>query len=318
MPVPVQTLRSYTPGNRPPEGKLEGELYVNFPDKVLGVVDPTGIAVDLTGRILLKENVRYWVSLDGSDETGNGSEEAPWQTLEGVGNFLSKQVDVNNKAIAIKLGAGEFKAGTINTIGGNFIINGEGIDQTTIVTNPVTFSGLILSGSNATYQIINCGFKSRYGTMLYIGKGITCFLSDTILDGDVSTSGLISVYGTLYNSGSIELRMTGRNCYGPAILVDGGYIDEGGIYNLIGEPNTYTCWEQIINFGNHKRSGSGQGFTGVGIIGKKFEMANGSICGTGNVGVDFWPGTLAGTCDPSSFYDGVPGNWISRINGGTF
>jgi hypothetical protein len=42
----VQTLRSNVAGNRP-TGRAPGELYVNWPDKQLGVVDSTATAVDL-------------------------------------------------------------------------------------------------------------------------------------------------------------------------------------------------------------------------------------------------------------------------------
>ena len=46
MPNVVQSLRSITPGARP-TGKLEGELYVNLPDKQFGMIDETGAPVDL-------------------------------------------------------------------------------------------------------------------------------------------------------------------------------------------------------------------------------------------------------------------------------
>lgn len=48
MPNPVQTLRSPIPGQWPPQGRLEGELWINFPDKRLGVIDPAGAPLDLS------------------------------------------------------------------------------------------------------------------------------------------------------------------------------------------------------------------------------------------------------------------------------
>lgn len=50
----VQTLRSNVAGNRP-TGRQPGELYVNWPDRQLGVVDSTATAVDLLA-------VRYFSS----------------------------------------------------------------------------------------------------------------------------------------------------------------------------------------------------------------------------------------------------------------
>jgi hypothetical protein len=53
----VQTLRSSVPGTAPAPGTRQpGELYVNFPDNALGVIDPTQNPVDLIP-------VRYFSSL---------------------------------------------------------------------------------------------------------------------------------------------------------------------------------------------------------------------------------------------------------------
>jgi hypothetical protein len=47
---PMLTLRSSVPGKRPAPGtRNAGELYVNFADKVIGVIDPNGVPVDLGG-----------------------------------------------------------------------------------------------------------------------------------------------------------------------------------------------------------------------------------------------------------------------------
>ena len=44
----AQALRSSTPGVRPPVGTRQpGELYTNWPDKALGVIDSTQTPVDL-------------------------------------------------------------------------------------------------------------------------------------------------------------------------------------------------------------------------------------------------------------------------------
>ena len=51
----IQTLRSSTPGARP-VGRQPGELYVNWPDLQLGVVDSTSTPVDLIA-------VRYFSTL---------------------------------------------------------------------------------------------------------------------------------------------------------------------------------------------------------------------------------------------------------------
>jgi hypothetical protein len=46
MPNQVQTLKSSTPGGRP-AGRLPGELYVNWADKQIGVIDPSNNPMDL-------------------------------------------------------------------------------------------------------------------------------------------------------------------------------------------------------------------------------------------------------------------------------
>jgi hypothetical protein len=54
----VQTLRSNVAGNRP-TGRAPGELYVNWPDKQLGVVDSTATAVDLLAVRFFSPNTSY-------------------------------------------------------------------------------------------------------------------------------------------------------------------------------------------------------------------------------------------------------------------
>ena len=58
MPPAVQTLRSLTPGMRP-TGRAEGELFVNFPDKQLSVVDDTLANVDLMAIRFFSEAASY-------------------------------------------------------------------------------------------------------------------------------------------------------------------------------------------------------------------------------------------------------------------
>ena len=48
MPTKIQIARSSVPGSRPAAGsRSPGELYVNWPDNMLGVVDSANAAVDL-------------------------------------------------------------------------------------------------------------------------------------------------------------------------------------------------------------------------------------------------------------------------------
>lgn len=54
----VQTLRSNVAGNRP-SGRQPGELYVNWPDKQLGVVDSTSTAMDLLAVRFFSTTTNY-------------------------------------------------------------------------------------------------------------------------------------------------------------------------------------------------------------------------------------------------------------------
>lgn len=58
MPNRVQTLRSNVAGNRP-SGRQPGELYVNWPDKQLGVIDSTSTALDLIAIRFFSANTSY-------------------------------------------------------------------------------------------------------------------------------------------------------------------------------------------------------------------------------------------------------------------
>ena len=62
MPNVVQILRSFTPGARP-VGRAEGEIYVNFADMVIGVVDAAGQPIDLT-------NIGDFLPLTGGEMSG--------------------------------------------------------------------------------------------------------------------------------------------------------------------------------------------------------------------------------------------------------
>jgi hypothetical protein len=54
----VQSLRSSTKGARPPAGRAVGEIYLNFPDKQIGVVGPAG-NIDLVPVRFFSETTDY-------------------------------------------------------------------------------------------------------------------------------------------------------------------------------------------------------------------------------------------------------------------
>jgi hypothetical protein len=91
MVSPVQTLRSDISGDRPPAGKLEGELYVNFADKQIGVVDTAGTPQDLLEIRMFSEEIIY------TDDQGVfhlGSLCTPRYDTVGPGPFKIEQWDM--------------------------------------------------------------------------------------------------------------------------------------------------------------------------------------------------------------------------------
>jgi hypothetical protein len=95
----VQTLRSATPGNRPPGGHQPGELYVNWPDGQLGVVNASAANQDLIA-------VRFFSALANYAQ----------------GDFVVQGGNLYQAASAIPAGA--FNVAQWIQVGGSVIVSG--------------------------------------------------------------------------------------------------------------------------------------------------------------------------------------------------
>jgi hypothetical protein len=192
MPNNLQLLRSTTPGNRPPNTRLDGEPYVNFADRQFGVMQG-GAPIDLIGVGMFNPAASYVlnnaVNYQGELYTAKGPvapgpwNAAEWNPVAGGG------------AIGTDAPSDTFSYGRVNatwgrvlplaggTVTGALTVNGAVTAATTLnVTGNAGVSGTLTTTGYATFngggafhaQLTNYAFTSlQAGVQIYSAGGMT-------------------------------------------------------------------------------------------------------------------------------------------------
>ena len=238
---------------------LSGSFYLPHSEDVINEAD---VIVKLEGVV---DHIEFWISPEGSDENGNGSESNPFKSISHAVNEASKV----SRDIVIHIGEGIY-SGDLNTglklsSVSNLTLIGAGTDKTLIDGENTTYFATISKGENkiviSDLTIKNMLPDNRKSKIidsnipLTIDEGATLVLNNVELSDNHGGQSIISNNGDLIINNSVITRnglsngiITGGNLYiyNSAIfdnyIVDVRGFSEGIIY----------CNSIVVNNSNAK------------------------------------------------------------------
>lgn len=173
-------------------------------------------------RTLLREETSYYITVNGSDETGDGSEERPWRTTVHAAEHVATRVDIGGQLVRMRVGPGDFD-GVYNGsyVGGGVVFwMGSGIDP----AGTFTRLGNVLNPSGFTIGSFNV--LKRSNTEVWLNNFILDPTAGPAIDCDQASAGDgIIVFGDLDNFIDGRLRISGFQNNSFAIL--GNFFDVG-------------------------------------------------------------------------------------------
>lgn len=295
-------------------------------DGVIPQSSVTGLtaALALAGngnKEVLAANRTYYVRKDGSDANNGLSNTAggAFLTISAAIAAVSQKLNFNGKTVTIQVGTGIYNEGIYhNTVtGGPLSIVGDVATPSNVkVVSPVygarangrgvilLLSGLyidisaarvddaaVLAQNGADCEILdNCelnlgALRERAFVSSGDGSYLGCWCDTLVVHGGSNTGCFMSAnFG-----GQVDIEPTILN------LADGLTIATGdSSYAFISLSFRATAW--LITT-----------ITGGAVVGKKFSALNNAIISTAGAGASYIPGTVAGTMDDTSSYDGATG-----------
>jgi|GEM_PF-1004686 len=141
------------------------------------------------------ENIDVYVAVDGNDETGDGSQENPYATLEKALEVASTALNSN-----VYVKSGKYNLTTFqdfNTVGGLLSIIGYGGEVEIDMGNKIGFGSVSTANSNvliSNIKFIN-GYESSYNNGIITSKGNLTIINCTFENN-------VGLYTTIYSSGS--------------------------------------------------------------------------------------------------------------------
>lgn len=385
MPSSLLTKPAGLLAGERPLAKQSGELYVNWPDKQIGVFDTTKGALDLgavrffsdealyaVGDHVIEAGVLYrcikavvapgafvesnwegtggsilpygrkvdlYVSLAGDDTSGDGSEAAPWATLKHAGDYVKGAYSRIDGMVRINVGQGDFPATNAYLYpqegSGSIYIKGAGSALTSI--GAVSVYGNATPGATAKVCFDKLAFRNQgvsviqAGSGAYVGLGTRDYYdtpsreTDLVIDIQAGGPDWIIIYGrsTLdiaYNGGKIECRQYGRGGWG--VINAGQYgggntVIDNATWEFTGATPDSWSWAFIFMWDSvYTAAAKCKFIETTPPLGQKFIGLNGSKFYTSGLqgaapaapgGLEFFPGSYAGTWDTSCFYDNVLG-----------
>ena len=181
-------------------GRVEGDLSVSGSLNVSGDLAVGGRL--LLGQKLLRsvEDVTFYVDDDGSDETGNGTEENPWRTIQRAVDSLPSILD-HSASVFIKSGtyAENVVISGLSGAGSLLILGDDESQQKPVITSPQGASGDVFYISNCTALVTIRGMKvlgtgvsaTTEGVLVYRAHA---YVSQVEFEGFPSGTNAIGVY----------------------------------------------------------------------------------------------------------------------------
>lgn len=247
-------------------------------------------------RIRLTANTTFYVATTGSDVTGNGTQAAPWQTLQHAFLAIYEGYDLAGFTVTIQLSNGTYVAG--------ILWDGLFLGQ----VGPIFING---NPSNPGQVIIDVPgspcFHFRFGAEIFLnGFLLQCGVTGLLFGA------LMAEYGGFIQHKNIFFDACGgcnhMFCNQGTILCSDEYtISNGaashfctenhGVINIAGAAVTisgvpvFTTFA-VVNGGTIRASGAA--FAGS-AVGTRHLIQFGGLADTGGVGANFFPGNVAGS-----------------------
>lgn len=263
-------------------------------------------------RQRLTAATNYYVSTSGNDATGNGSQFAPWATLQGAINWLAQNIDTQGFIVTINLEAGTFTAGVSisGALVGQFgptelVFNGAGSGSTTIALGN-TSTEIFTAQNGACFTVQN---------MTLTGSAIQIF---SVVGSEISI-GAGMVFGTLTNSVTTPTHMQALEAGVIAIqasyTISGGggahwYVGGGGqiqindvpiTITLTGTPAFSDAFAVALTGGGIGVPSADTTFSGS-ATGDRYATSTAGGVDTNGGGATYLPGNAAGTATSPGYY----------------
>jgi hypothetical protein len=274
-------------------------------------------------RDVLTADTPFYVSATGLD-TNSGTLASPWLTLQHAVAAIAAGYDLGGKLITLNVGAGTFAGfGTHTFVGGGiFLLKGAGVGLTFITDGPndglfnggECISTFVSQGVDTTIYVVSVTMSSASNSIFGLFQpGVLQFgLPTPYGTGSIAlvgTTGLfmVNIAANLVNFGDTE------NSIGTVTLSGNclGYIQCSGLSEVFLQ-STYTisgtpAWsEAFIELFEGAVVNAFPAFSGA-ATGRRFNGVTGAVFDAGGNGINFFPGSLPGTLDASSSYDGFKG-----------
>lgn len=283
----------------------------------------------LGGRNKLTSNTNYYVSTSGSD-SNPGTSGQPWATLQHAVNFIASSVDIAGFIITINIGAGSFVGVGIPAMvgAGAVYFQGAGSANTTItagLNDGILNSGDCLTMNFVTDTAIAANAVTWSPTTRAIAVTVPTTFSLTNIGGvfdnviDFTNASPTSIGIVASGKSFFQLQGTSGS---PTLNINGAGVN---ISNIV-----FATQQAIVTFGVgvaisngltingesvHLEGQASVGFfspatawTGT-VTGQRFNLIDNTIVylHSGQLGPNWIAGSVAGTTDATSSYDGFPG-----------
>lgn len=313
------------------------EIPIATPGKTDFVVGVTSTNVDarfpvsaIGSRSSLATNTNFFISVTGSNSNDGLTPATAWATLQHAMLVIAFSIDIAGVTITNNIGPGTFVGvGQRTTVGGGVIgWIGAGSSLTTIINGPS--DGLLNSGepfsfylSSDTNFFIN---KIKIAPTVAVVAVLDIFATVVVNMHDISGGPSVDIVVDCTNVGNNPvwwIDAAGATVVDTGVTYIGGggsilavfEIESNAIYTLQGSPSVSGSLTVNQAFAEADTGGTivviSNPVTGPGVVGPRYLALSGAvIAGTaaaGSMGPNFFPGTVAGTADPSASYDGYMG-----------
>jgi hypothetical protein len=292
--------------------------------KIIAVFNP---------RTVLTGNLSLYVNAATGSDSNDGSIGAPFATPQ-HGMDVIGQLDCAGFFPTLNIAAGTYAGfGYVPTLScPTVFVTGAGSGVTTLTDGPN--DGVINSGEcigiavpGAALQVQGLALEKLIADdtdniAIYVGGSVLYLAGDVkfISNNQAGFAEIISnsYFSIFQNAGSTSIVMNGKE-YGAAISGQfGAVIFDGGDWQISGTPDTLDSGFLSVEAATYVDVSAS--YTAITTpLGLRFSLVGGSRVfshqGPGTLGLTLFPGTLPGTCDASSSYDGFPFAQLTQAGG---